>query len=311
MTDTTNNPIPDTPGSQVPDPWGYYYLRYFVGAIIGAGLLVLLWTAKAHALFPSQKFSVRPHEWLGLAVTMAALGTAGLAYCYVASAPILLLHGFRHRLTRNNRVWGYFRVLLAVVTTVLLVLVLFCPWKRATPFGVLNHGFGRLMFNAPYTIVMIAQAFSLFLVNLPELRESYYKLTDQRARGRDEDSVREYVESYRHLREHGNALLIIIMEVVLSAAIYAAGNLLRVIGIMVIWILPATFAWFLGTWLEFDFPTASSQLSTRATSQSPAKHVIEVKAEIALTSSAPDKKDHPTVVVGARSTTDTSEGHKS
>ena len=33
--------------------------------------------------------------------------------------------------------------------------------------------------------------------------------------------------AYRHLREHGNALLIILMEVILAAALYAADTLIR------------------------------------------------------------------------------------
>lgn len=272
MTDDPHDPPPDNRGKhegQASDPWGYYYLRYFVGAIVGAGLLVLLWTAKAHTVFPSLMFPVPPHEWLSLATIMAALGTAGLAYCYVASAPILLLHSFRRHLTQNDRAWCGFRVTLAVVTVALVVFVLFCPWESTTPYAVLDHGFGPLMFNVPYLLVMGTQAVSLSLVSLPEVRNFYHELAGQRARGGNEDSVREYVESYRHLREHGNAFLIIMMEVVLAASLYAADSILRVIGVMVVWILPATFAWFLGTWLEFSFPTPSGQLSMGATSQSP------------------------------------------
>lgn len=95
MTESTDQNGLDSLGKGTPDPWGYYYLRYFVGAIVGAGLLVGLWVGSPvlqrfpHTLPPKNQ------EWLNLAASITALGTAGLAYCYIASAPILLMHGFR------------------------------------------------------------------------------------------------------------------------------------------------------------------------------------------------------------------------
>jgi len=77
-------------------------------------------------------------------------------------------------------------------------------------------------------------------------RTGYTTLATQRSN----QNQAEYIESYRHLREHGNALLIIMMEAILSLAIGGAPSLLSCGLLVFVWILPATFAWFLGTWLE-------------------------------------------------------------
>jgi hypothetical protein len=94
------------------------------------------------------------------------------------------------------------------------------------------------------------------------IRTFYLNLTEARA-GRDNRAeVREYVESYQHLREHGNAFSILLLEVILAAALYAADSVIRLFGLVVIWIVPATFTWFLGTWLERGFPQRPNSSST-------------------------------------------------
>jgi len=252
MTDTPRG-TPDTPGKAVPDPWGYYYLRYFVGAIVGAGLLVVLWVGDPEVLSSFQHtLPPAPHEWGHLAAVIAALGTAGLAYCYIASAPILLMHGFRFLLPRAERCWWLLR-LVPVMATVLLILIAFV-WNfgSCTPCSLRSARFGQLLFYGPFGLVVLLQLVVLAspCINLNAVRHRYGGLARRRASS--DAWVGEYVESYRHLREHGNALLIILMEVILAAALYEADTTVRFITVAMIWILPAAFSWFLGTWLEFE-----------------------------------------------------------
>jgi hypothetical protein len=63
----------------------------------------------------------------------------------------------------------------------------------------------------------------------------------------------EYVTSYRHLREHGNAVLIVLLEGVLAITLLSAPSEEGAVYVIGIWLIPAAFTWFLGTMLESRF----------------------------------------------------------
>ena len=65
--------------------WDHYYVRYFVGSVFAVPLMLTL--SKDAALKPLM--DARGDSKL---VNATFLGAAGVAFCYVASAPILLLH---------------------------------------------------------------------------------------------------------------------------------------------------------------------------------------------------------------------------
>ena len=70
-----SHPKPEGSFKGAPDPWGYYYLRYFVGAVIGAGLLLLLWKTRPSGMLPPLP-DVLPSAaegWLGFAAAVTAL----------------------------------------------------------------------------------------------------------------------------------------------------------------------------------------------------------------------------------------------
>lgn len=264
---------PDGPGKGVPAPWNYYYLRYFVGAIVGAGLLVALWAGDPKVLPSFQHtFPPVPHEWAHLAAVIAALGTAGLAYCYIASSPILLMHGLRFRFAQEEGWWRALRWMPFVAVGLLVVFA--WNYGATAPSSFRNDPWGQMLLFVPYGIIVLLQFLGLPWGRLGVVRDHYNTLARQRARWTHEQWAKEYVESYRHLREHGNALLIILMEIILAAALYAAGGCrgscrpfhttdttIRFFTIAVIWIVPATFCWFLGTWLEFGIlPSKTNSL---------------------------------------------------
>lgn len=68
----------------------------------------------------------------------------------------------------------------------------------------------------------------------------------------------EYVESYKHIREHGNSFLIVLFQFLLAYPIFALVSRARdpaeVIGNLIIlviaWIFPASFIWMFGNKLE-------------------------------------------------------------
>lgn len=267
MTDNASR-APDSAGKGVPAPWNYYYLRYFVGAIVGAGLLVALWAADPHVLQSLRhKFPLELHGWLDFAAVIAALGAAGLAYCYIASAPILLMHGLRFRLSQQDRWWSW-RVLRCIPIVAVGALALFA-WHYGTmkPSSFRNGPCTWWWLYVPYGIIVLLQI-AILPWRLDTVRQLYVGLAQKRAmRWANGSWVKEYVESYRHLREHGNAFLIILMEVILATALYEADSTIRFFTLAIIWITPATFSWFLGTWLEFKLvPDKPKSLSAEKSS---------------------------------------------
>ena len=70
--------------------WDHYYVRYFVGSVYAVPLMYAL--SRTDAL-KSSLGTIDPKQW----VDATLLGAAGLAFCYIASAPILLLHSVRGR----------------------------------------------------------------------------------------------------------------------------------------------------------------------------------------------------------------------
>lgn len=69
-------------------------------------------------------------------------------------------------------------------------------------------------------------------------------------RAKESDNRRQYIESYRHLREHGNAFLILFCELVLGCALFVSVSLSEALIVVIIWIVPTLPIWFLGAFLE-------------------------------------------------------------
>jgi hypothetical protein len=65
----------------------------------------------------------------------------------------------------------------------------------------------------------------------------------------------QYVESYRHLREHGNAFFIVFLELLLGTALFYSP--FPWVALLALWIFPAAGVWLFGTLLENrNFPVA-------------------------------------------------------
>src|SRR5687767_10548450 len=101
--------------------WEQYYVRYFVGTVVGVIVIFALREkailASEFAAFVPAVNDIDPGEF-------AAVAFAGLAYCYVSSAPVLALHGVRGDwLPTGDKNWALGMITLAYVA-VLALLVL-------------------------------------------------------------------------------------------------------------------------------------------------------------------------------------------
>ena len=119
------------------------------------------------------------------------------------------------------------------------------------------------------TMVICPQYLAIFftLFRTKELVQFYRKLASKR-----EAAKGGLVDSYKHLREHGNSFSIVVLEIVLAIILFTAGNfevtvggtvaatkatyVIPYIGIILLWMLPAALVWLVGTLFEREFSGA-------------------------------------------------------
>ncbi|MDX8386490.1 MAG: hypothetical protein R8M11_08255, partial [Gallionella sp.] len=181
-------------------------------------------------------------------------GALGFVYCYVASTPILVMHCCRYNRSGLTNIFGSLGIGIVVLLALLVVgffayLAGCVGWsKTASQFVV---------------VVPIAMGFALILLQyrlLHDLCANYQHLGNFYCKL---DKKRKYLsvelkDSYKHLREHGNASLIVVLEVVLAAFIYALVAIAKELGVsesevhwmlliaFALWVSPAAFVWYVG-----------------------------------------------------------------
>jgi len=267
--------------------WEFYVVRYAMGTIAG-GIIVLMLssaipsvqsmffvcasnTASAKAPTAAPTVPTLPMDRLPL------LALCGLVYCYVASAPILVFHAGRFALAPKgdrktlNRMDKALAGAVVVVLAAVLLATLLSNEKR-----------GWLAISAFGVVAALQAAVALLTVCKSSCAYAFYK---KLSKARDKDSG-ELVESYRHLREHGNSFFILFLEAVLGVALIWANHewsrdpLPALLLMLLIWIIPAVSVWVIATLFEREFSsdpqeaepkTASSFLLVAAQAEDPSQ----------------------------------------
>lgn len=241
--------------------WEFYFVRYFVGTVLGMVVVAFLnfdgGSALQGKILPNME-NVSDIDF-GHALVLAAIG---LAFCYISSAPVLVLHALRgvfsSKFIDSTRIdcvnLGAASIAsIAVITLVfgisgyLLFDSLF-PTKGANFFSV---------FSISTFLIVVGLQLHLYVVSLLSNKYyvfSYYKsLAVERAKRQDGTSkYDEFIESYKHLREHGNAFFILLMELVLALVLFSVEKPNIALLMALLWVAPACFVWFLGTYLELS-----------------------------------------------------------
>ncbi len=227
--------------------WEYYFLRYFVGTIVGSVIV------RSLPVYCTMYESLQPKG--GTMMNLTSSAALGLAYCYIASAPMLTLHVTRAQLFKAAHDSGsgfkavpgwLFKVLdfcgvLAVVAGIVV-------WIRAKPSPhspMAVAGLLLFLLVMSLQIVMLAKA---RLNKFKVITDFYWKLSLRRAN--KAPNISEYKESYRHIREHGNACGIVILELALAGVASSVKEPVETVPILVLWLLPAAYCWLFGTVLE-------------------------------------------------------------
>lgn len=193
-------------------------------------------------LFPSG-IEIDKLDWPSL----LALGAIGLGFCYIASAPILVLHATRGIIDSGDKSYKKWRN----------VFVSVCCLAAISCIGWMYYGSSQPSKFGGGVVLALVLAFQWGLVISAlgckrDVVNGYYARLSK-ARSSKSGDAPEFIESYRHLREHGNAFFVLVCEVALGAILWSFQISALSILILVLWIMPAVFVWMIGSNLERHF----------------------------------------------------------
>jgi hypothetical protein len=127
--------------------WEYYAIRYFVGTVVGAGIVAYLNYAPGS---PFEAALLALSDFKDATFTGVSLFAAiGFAFCYVASAPILLLHATREHLRFAGTKTHGGLLLLALAALVALSVWAATAFYPCPPLGPLAY---RSEFRSTYLV---------------------------------------------------------------------------------------------------------------------------------------------------------------
>lgn len=223
--------------------WEYYVVRYLVGTVAGA-VIVVLANAQKGSVYSGRLDEVvdlGQHPFLGVSL-LAALG---FGFCYVASLPILALHAARAHLrwrTLRSRWASHLGILAVSIPAVTWAASKIVSFPAALVFGT--------VVGTEVGLIVVA-TFGRFGL----IEHFYREIATSRARAMPKKESpptagSEYITSYRHLREHGNAAGILILEGVLAYCLLKVSVLQYAFPLIMAWVLPAGAAWLIATALE-------------------------------------------------------------
>lgn len=230
--------------------WEYYVVRYFIGTIVGAGAILMFNEESASPLKGTLFPAISSFKDAGLH-HLLVLVALGLSYCYIASAPILTIHALRAEIEFNGKRWFS----LASVWFVVIFFTLIVGVHLFLPLPLWSWRF--------FAIIFVCLILALQLTLIVEAKRNHFKkITNfywalSTARASPATQVQEYVESYRHLREHGNAFAIIIFELGFALAAISVPSISMLAILLLLWVIPAAAVWFIGTILEAKLANAA------------------------------------------------------
>ena len=198
----------------------------------------------------------------------------GTLYCYIASYPILVLHAVRVYLLTKKNISPKLFVLFILLLLNMIFFVLYL----------------RIFFLIPVFVIIFSSFQYYFLYKVVEEESGYDYMkhlakakndlipnteinteinTEKKAEINAEISaekkagyIKDITDSYKHLREHGNTALIILLEILLAFLLYVSLHYERENGymdfsivsiILIIWVSPAALVYFYGHLLERKF----------------------------------------------------------
>jgi len=230
--------------------WEFYGIRYAQGTVIGAAIVYLLLSQNE----PLKRLLFIPDDPKDFGMAhLTLLAIYGLTFCYISSAHILVLHAGRGLLFKSainqNPYKGILPRMLAMFAIPIGIPLLLMTLKTID-----SVGFGAI---CSYSRILYMQALviiSIFGSKWKKSLEYYQEIIKKR---KIIDNA-EYIESYRHMREHGNSFLIVVFQVFLSFPLYSICSsdwetpkqTVYILATIFFWIIPAASIWAYATRIE-------------------------------------------------------------
>lgn len=290
--------------------WENYLVRYLMPSIAGVAIINWLCSHGGNGL-RSLLFLPLPGERID-ATSVTLLFLYGNLFCYVASYPVLVFHATR-TMDFSDGKWPARPLLDGYITTIVLIAFAFsgfhyCSQEHRYWFAFLLTLifvfiqlrrlwlvlFPRVVVRGCSDSVSFAYGYAYALARrrgIPSETETKGPLKNGdeaasvSADADDDQEVtttreiiwrRDYMDTYRHLREHGNSAFIFLLELTLAALVYCVitkpgqspAQQLGAIGtLFAVWAVPAAFVHLLGQHLERRFSHFDRRISA-ATSKS-------------------------------------------
>ena len=281
--------------------WENYLVRYFMPSIAGIAIVAWLITIGPSDLRETLFFGKAPNSIDAPTLTLLVL--YGNLFCYVASYPVLCFHTTRV-IDFTNYSWrahffdGY-------VMTIFFSLTILCTTLTLTNWNRIIALFAIIFCFSIGQLIRIHLSLKKIVIKFLEknptssLYAFHYALANRRGNGNrtttTESSVAEptpeddshptetitevlenrwkleLIESYRHMREHGNSGFIFLLELILAAGCYGVVALPNVKGsealsivaiLLALWSMPAIFVHMLGQHLERRYSLFDRRLNS-------------------------------------------------
>lgn len=252
--------------------WEFYFVRYATGTVVGG--VVFFFICRINPIMAPLLFGVDSGVLDGARI--ALFSAYGLAYCYIASAPMLVFHAGRYMLDIRSPSPRTLRSRFNHIRRLFCFSITFIFFFSASFYSFSGHETElRSLFSlvaASFLTFICIQLYIIFhsLFRSNRLYEFYKTLTAARI-----CSNREIVESYRHLREHGNSFAIVVLEIFLATALHDVtqwtnekyGNwnshdeilIITYSSVLLLWVLPAALTWLVVVIFERRFVDESRQ----------------------------------------------------
>lgn len=238
--------------------WEFYAVRYGMGSVVGA--VIFFFLCSTNPVLKPMLFGAGAGKIDG--TLLALLAGYGLAYCYIASAPILVLHVGRFLLDigKSSKTPHWQAILLFLPPLTATIVFFLTRSMSGTPLYFYSSVFAltSLIFWPQYLAIGVT------LFKSKDLFAFYQKLANKRSAAKGG-----IVDSYKHMREHGNSYSIVVLEILLAIILFTAGNfetfstgvvstskdiyIIPYIAIIMGWIFPAALVWLVGTLFERQF----------------------------------------------------------
>jgi hypothetical protein len=285
--------------------WEYYLPRYLMPSIAGA--VIVNWLCGYAGDGFRTMLSLPPNNKPLDSTSLILLFLYGNLFCYIASYPVLVFHATRV-LDFHNTKWkvqltdGYLLTTAFVLVTAFIqyvpsecrhigsyvaaALISSIQLRRlwfslSHPFRVKEHG--DRVNKAYFYSYVLAHRRGIPVVeetqaskpeqNVHQLPSDSDEETEEvtTTRSRTNSWRKEFMDTYRHLREHGNSAFIFLLEIVLAGLAYCIvskatqhpGRMLAEIGLLFgIWAIPSAFVHLLAQHLERRFSRYDQKLKS-------------------------------------------------